>query len=256
MSRNDWIGRVASLGLAPPARERINGWKRGATFSFTLEAGVPLLEARAPWFCSGRFRQWCVERERRGTRPFGYVMPAFVKNQRARSLLQRHVSAEGIARPKLIAEGGLASATARVPSLQLWTSDEVFTGGTSCRRRVPVAEPFEVAAYGLDGAVFLAEPDPETHAGCSDRSARQPVPGRQAAPLRCGCGERVLPVRWNSSAAGTVCGPVWRRPVRYRRALRQLVKTSCRFATELAVRSGNVAARADGTLEARSISTR
>ena len=46
----------------------------------------------------------------------------------------------------------------------LWTeADGRAGGGHILPEETVVAEPFEVDAFGLDGAVFTAEPDPETN---------------------------------------------------------------------------------------------
>src|SRR5260370_38671430 len=46
----------------------------------------------------------------------------------------------------------------------LWTeAEERAGGGHVLPEETMVAEPFEVEAFGLDGAVFTAEPDPETN---------------------------------------------------------------------------------------------
>ena len=46
----------------------------------------------------------------------------------------------------------------------LWTeADGRVNGGHILPEETIVAEPFEVDAFGIDGAVFLAEPDPETN---------------------------------------------------------------------------------------------
>lgn len=46
----------------------------------------------------------------------------------------------------------------------LWTeADGKASGGHMLPDETIVAEPFEVEAFGLDGAMFTAEPDPETN---------------------------------------------------------------------------------------------
>src|ERR1019366_9117813 len=50
------------------------------------------------------------------------------------------------------------------PGHALWTeADGSDGGGHILPEETVVAEPFEVEAFGLDGAVFAAEPDPETN---------------------------------------------------------------------------------------------
>src|ERR1019366_10598963 len=50
------------------------------------------------------------------------------------------------------------------PGHALWTeADGRPGGGHILPEETVVAEPFEVEAFGLDGALFAAEPDPETN---------------------------------------------------------------------------------------------
>src|SRR6476646_11381473 len=45
----------------------------------------------------------------------------------------------------------------------LWReADGRISGGHMLPEETVVAEPFEVEAFGIDGAMFAAEPDPET----------------------------------------------------------------------------------------------
>jgi predicted DNA-binding protein with PD1-like motif len=46
----------------------------------------------------------------------------------------------------------------------LWTeASRRINGGHMLPEETVVAEPFEVEAFGIDGALFTAEPDPETN---------------------------------------------------------------------------------------------
>src|SRR3954447_3003320 len=70
--------RVAQPG--PPASERIQ-WveARGRAFSFTLEAGVPLLEAARRGFAKAGFAGGVLNMRGGALGPFAYVMPALSK---------------------------------------------------------------------------------------------------------------------------------------------------------------------------------
>src|SRR5260370_8944505 len=64
----------------PPATERIQ-WveARGRAFSFTLEAGVPLLEAARRGFAGEGFTAGVLNIRGGALGPFAYVMPALSK---------------------------------------------------------------------------------------------------------------------------------------------------------------------------------
>jgi hypothetical protein len=64
----------------PPASERIQ-WveARGRSFSFTLEAGLPLLEAARRGFAAEGFAGGVLNMQRGALGPFAYVMPALSK---------------------------------------------------------------------------------------------------------------------------------------------------------------------------------
>jgi hypothetical protein len=70
--------RIAQPGL--PAPERIQ-WveARGRSFSFTLEAGLPLLEAARRGFASEGFAGGVLNMQGGALGPFAYVMPALSK---------------------------------------------------------------------------------------------------------------------------------------------------------------------------------
>jgi len=61
----------------PPSRERIQ-WveARGRAFSFTLEAGIPLLEAARRGFAAEGFAGGVLSASDGALEPFAYVMPA------------------------------------------------------------------------------------------------------------------------------------------------------------------------------------
>src|SRR6266849_651527 len=64
----------------PPAPERIQ-WAeaRGRAFSFTLQAGLPLLEAARRGFAAQGFAGGTLNIKGGALGPFGYVMPALSK---------------------------------------------------------------------------------------------------------------------------------------------------------------------------------
>ena len=138
----------------------------------------------------------------------------------------------------------------------LWTEEDGRAGGGHILpEETIVAEAFEVDAFGLDGAMFAAEPDPETNfklfgpvpRGC--RAARQ----RPAAPSRCGCGRtRMSPAclegfcRQHGITRARIRGGVG-STIGARFADGAVVEP---FATELTITSGAARARRGRPLEA------
>src|SRR5258708_27911784 len=67
--------RIAQPG--PPAPERIQWVEvRGRAFSFTLQAGLPLLEAARRGFAAAGFAGGTLNIREGALGPFAYVMPA------------------------------------------------------------------------------------------------------------------------------------------------------------------------------------
>ena len=109
-------------------------------------------------------------------------------------------------------------------------------------------------AFGLDGAMFAAEPDPETNFKLFG-----PVRGRvrtrkpPAAPSRCGCGRtRILPARWKrfagiTASSAPACTAASARPSAPASAT---AASWCRSRPSLRCAPASIAPGADGTLEA------
>ena len=78
----------------PPAPERIQ-WveARGRAFSFTLEAGLPLLEAARRGFAAEGFAGGVLNIEGRRARSVRLCHAGAVEDRRQRGVLQRHLSA-------------------------------------------------------------------------------------------------------------------------------------------------------------------
>ena len=186
----------------PPAPERIQ-WveARGRAFSFTLQAGLPLLEAARRGFAAEGFAGGMLNIRGGALGPFAYVMPALSKTGENAAFYSDTFRPAGVTRLKLGAMTlGERDDAPFFHCHALWReADGRGSGGHILPEETVVAEPFEVEAFGIDGAVFTAEPDPETRfklfgpvPTCGYRSARRP-----AAPSRCGCGRtRILPARW------------------------------------------------------------
>ncbi|MHC2619127.1 putative DNA-binding protein with PD1-like motif [Bradyrhizobium huanghuaihaiense] len=149
-----------------PVAERIQ-WveARGRAFSFTLQAGVPLLEAARRGFAAEGFVGGVLNFRGGALGPFGYVMPALSKTGENAAFYSDTYRPQGITRTKL---GSMTLGTRDgAPFFHchgLWTeAGDKAGGGHMLPDETIVAEPFEVEAFGLDGAMFTAEPDPETN---------------------------------------------------------------------------------------------
>ncbi len=149
----------------PPAPERIQ-WveARGRAFSFTCEAGLPLLEAARRGFAAAGFAGGVLRTTGGALGPFAYVMPALSKTGDNAAFYSDIFRPAGVTRLKM-ATMTLGSRDG-VPFFHchgLWREpDGRSSGGHILPEETVVAEPFAVKAFGIDGAAFAAEPDPET----------------------------------------------------------------------------------------------
>jgi predicted DNA-binding protein with PD1-like motif len=149
-----------------PVVERIQ-WveARGRAFSFKLEAGLPLLEAARRGLAAEGFAGGVLNFTSGALGPFGYVMPALSKTGENAAFYSDTYRPAGVTRTKL---GSMTLGTRDgAPFFHchgLWTeADGKASGGHMLPDETIVAEPFEVQAFGVDGAMFAAEPDPETN---------------------------------------------------------------------------------------------
>lgn len=138
---------------------------RGRAFSFTLPAGLPLLEAARRGFAAERFAGGVLNFRHGALGPFGYVMPALSKTGENAAFYSDTFRPVGVTRLRL---GSMTLGTRDgAPFFHchgLWTeADGKASGGHMLPDETVVAEPFEVEAFGIDGAMFTAEPDPETN---------------------------------------------------------------------------------------------
>jgi predicted DNA-binding protein with PD1-like motif len=97
--------------------------------------------------------------------PFAYVMPALSQTPEHAAFYSKTFRPDGVSRL------GVATMTLGrrdgAPFFHchgLWTeADGRRTGGHMLPEETIVAEPFNVEAFGIDGAIFAAEPDTETN---------------------------------------------------------------------------------------------
>ena len=240
-----------------PAPERIQ-WAeaRGRGFSFMLPAGLPLLEAVRRGFAAEGFSGGVLNINGGALGPFAYVMPALCKTGDHAAFYSDTFRPAGITRLRMGAMTlGRRDGAPFFHGHALWTeADGRAGGGHILPEETLVAEPFEVEAFGLDGAVFTAETDPETHfklfgpipsAATSAKNTSRAYALRLrpnqdfAGALEFFCAERGIFGARLHGGVGSIIGA--------RFADGRSVEP---FATEMALRSGAVALGPDGTLQA------
>lgn len=149
-----------------PLAERIQ-WveARGRAFSFTLEAGLPLLEAARRGFAAEGFTSGVLNFRRGVLGPLAYVMPALSKTGENAAFYSATFRPAGATRTKLGSLTlGMRDGAPFFHCHGLWTeADGKASGGHMLPDETVVAEPFEVDAFGINGGMFAAEPDPETN---------------------------------------------------------------------------------------------
>ena len=241
----------------PPAAERIQ-WvaARGRGFSFTLEAGQPLLEAARRGFAAEGFSGGVLNIAGGALEPFAYVMPALSKTAANAAFYSQTFRPEGVTRLNTATMTlGVRDQAPFFHCHGLWMEQGGRAGGGHILpEETLVAEPFGVEAFGIDGAVFAAEPDGETNFKLF---------GPVAAPLSGARAETpafALRLKPNQDFAGALEGFCRERGIAQARIRGGVGSTiGARFidgrivepfATELTVTSGHVASTADGALAA------
>ena len=241
----------------PAALERIQ-WveARGRAFSFTLQAGVPLLEAARRGFAAEGFAGGVLRWTGGALGPFAYVMPALSKTGDNAAFYSDTFRPAGVTRLKLAAMTlGERDGASFFHCHALWTeADGRIHGGHILPEETVVAESFEVDAFGLEGALFTAEPDSETNfklfGPVARSTANAPTTSRAFAM-------RLRPNQDFAGALETFCRQHGILHARLHGGVGSTIgarftdgRSVVPFATELAVRSGTIGPRAGGTLEA------
>ncbi len=248
--------RIAQPGPSVPDRIQ---WveARGRAFSFTLEAGLPLLEAARRGFAAEGFAGGVLNIRAGALGPFAYVMPALSKTAANAAFYSDTFRPAGVTRLKTgTMTLGVRDGAPFFHCHALWTeADGRAGGGHILPEETFVAEPFKVDAFGIDGAVFAAEPDAETNFklfGPIASAKTNSETSRRAFVLRlrpnqdfAGCLEAFCRDRGIEGARihGGVGSTIGARFIDGR-----AVEP---FATELTVSSGIIAPGATGTLEAQ-----
>jgi predicted DNA-binding protein with PD1-like motif len=240
-----------------PNPERIQ-WveARGRAFSATLQAGLPLLEAVRRAFVAEGFAGGVLNFRSGALGPFAYVMPALSRTGDNAAFYSDAFRPDGVTWLKIGAMTlGERDGAPFFHGHALWTeASGRSNGGHILPEETIVAEPFAVDAFGVDGAVFAAEPDSETNFKLFG-----PVPS-QSAGATATCRVFAIRLRPNQDFAGALEAFCRARGI-FRARLHGGVgstigarftdgRSVVPFATELAVSSGFVAAGANGTLEA------
>jgi predicted DNA-binding protein with PD1-like motif len=240
-----------------PVVERIQ-WveARGRAFSFTLEAGLPLLEAARRGFAAEGFAGGVLNMRGGALGPFAYVMPALSKTKANAAFYSDTFRPAGITRLRLASMTlGMRDGAPFFHCHGLWTEASGRAGGGHMLpEETCVAEPFAAEAFGIDGATFAAEPDPETNFKLFG-----PIPA-SATNARATSRAFALRLRPNQDFAGCLEGFCRDRgivsakihggvgsTVGARFADGSIVEP---FATELAVTSGTIVPGGDGALQA------
>jgi predicted DNA-binding protein with PD1-like motif len=245
------------LQPGPPPPERIQ-WveARGRAFSFTLEAGLSLLEAARRGFAREGFAGGTLNIKGGLLGPFAYVMPALPKTSEHAAFYSDTFRPAGVTQLKLATMTfGQRDGAPFFHCHGLWAeADGRVNGGHMLPEETIVAEPFVVEAFGIDSAMFVGEPDPETNFklfGPRPSSATGvQTTGRAfalrlrpnqdfAGSLEAFCREHgILRARLHGGVGSTI-------GVRFTDG-----RSMEPFATELALTSGLIAPKAGGELEA------
>jgi predicted DNA-binding protein with PD1-like motif len=239
-----------------PLAERIQ-WveARGRAFIFTLEAGLPLLEAARRGFAAEGFASGTLNIKCGALGPFGYVMPALSKTGENAAFYSDTFRPAGITRLKLATLTlGVRDGAPFFHCHGLWReADGRESGGHMLPEETFVAEPFEVEAFGVDGAVFSAEPDGETNFKLFGPVRTEPTGAKTSSRAF------AMRLRPNQDFAGTLEAFCRERGISHARIRGGVGSTvGARFAdgsviepfaTELAITAGEVAPGAGGALE-------
>ncbi|MBN9442423.1 DUF296 domain-containing protein [Bosea sp. (in: a-proteobacteria)] len=156
--------RIQQPGTGTPERVQ---WVEcgGRAFSLTLPAGVALLEAVRSGFAAEGFASGVVKLDGLKLSPFAYVMPALSKTPEHAAFYSDTYRPEGGAQIEVGAMTfGQRDGAPFFHAHALWAEGAgKRSGGHILPDETTVAETITLEAIGLDGAVFTAEPDGETH---------------------------------------------------------------------------------------------
>jgi len=188
--------------------------------------------------------------------PLAYVMPALSKTGANAAFYSDTFRPRGITQLKLGAMTfGERDGAPFFHCHGLWTeTDGRLHGGHILPEESIVAESFAVEAFGIDGAGFTAEPDPETNFKLFGPVARA---GTDVTAERRAFALRLRPNQDFAVALETFCRQHGVLRARIHGGVGSTIgahfsdgRTVVPFATELAITAGSIAPGADGTLQA------
>src|SRR3954454_5400488 len=144
-----------------PVAERIQ-WEeaRGRAFSFTLQAGLPLVEAARRGFAAEGFAGGVLNFGHGALGPFGYVMPALSKTNENAAFYSDTFRPSGVTRTRLGSMTlGMRDGAPFFHCHGLWTeADGRASGGHMLPDVTDVAEALSGKATGVAGRRFRAAP--------------------------------------------------------------------------------------------------
>lgn len=137
----------------------------GRSVTFTLDAGVRLVDAVSQGFSDAGFQSGVLTLSGGTLGPFTYVMPALSKTGENAAFYSDLYNPPGVSR--LITGAMTLGEKNGAPFFHchaLWReADGRVTGGHILPEETFVAETFDVTGFGISGAAFVAEYDPETN---------------------------------------------------------------------------------------------
>jgi predicted DNA-binding protein with PD1-like motif len=188
--------------------------------------------------------------------PFAYVMPALSKTGGNAAFYSDTFRPSGITRLKLGAMTlGARDGASFFHCHGLWTETDGHPhGGHILPEESIVAESFAVEAFGIDGAMFVAEPDPETNFKLFGPVARADTDVKAESRA---FALRLRPNQDFAVALETFCRQHGILRARIHGGVGSTIgahfsdgRIVVPFATELAIKAGTIAPGADGTLQA------
>lgn len=248
--------RIAQPGVSPAQRI---AWveARGRRVQFRLRAGRRLLDAVTQSFAEAGFTSGVLTFESGGLGPLAFVMPALSPTGENAAFYSETFRPPGVSRLR----GGAMTFGTRggrpfFHCHAVWTeADGTLRGGHVLPEETVIAETIRASGVGLDGAAFVAQPDPETNftlfGPVADSSGASGAEGRffalrlrpnqdLALALEGFCRERGLAGGVLHGGVGSIVG------ARFTEG-REVEP----FATEMAIRAGRIGPGPDGELAAQ-----
>ena len=237
----------------PVASERIVAVEaRGRAITFDLEPGVLLVDAVRHGFAAHGFTSGVLELGALALHPFAYVMPALSKTGENAAFYSDTFRPKGVSRLKHGAMTfGRRDGAPFFHCHALWTeAGGKVSGGHILPDETTVAERITVNAFGLDGALFEGNIDPETNFKLFGPVA---APATQASSPQRAYAMRLRPNQDFCGALEAFCSSHGIARARVRGGVGSTIGARFdndtrveNFATEVYVRDGRIALGLDG----------